>query len=147
GRALQEIDDVIAAGEDLGLAANQQDAYFVVLVGVLERFGERRVHRARKRVALLGAADLDRESAVGRIGVDLAVHRHLPRTRPPGLRGTSCRDCAAARGAARWSAIPSGRSSAPQRACRAENPRLPFPWPLARPPPGAATATLRACAR
>jgi hypothetical protein len=70
GRALHEVLDVVAAGEDAGLAGDQHGAHGLVLARGGERVGHGLVHGLRERVLLLGARDLDRGHAVEDGGLD-----------------------------------------------------------------------------
>jgi hypothetical protein len=74
GRALHEVLEVVAGGEDLRQPMDQHHAHRPVLLGGAEGAGELLVHARRDRVAARGTIEGDaRDRALAR-GDDVGVH-------------------------------------------------------------------------
>jgi len=71
GRLVEEVLEVVAGSEAVGLAVDEDHAHLRVGLGRLDRIGHRLVHVGGDRVFLVGAIELDAGDAVFGRGEDV----------------------------------------------------------------------------
>src|SRR4051794_3979189 len=73
-----ELADVVAGGEHIALAADQQDANGWIGLRALDCVGQRAVHRIRQRILLVGAGHGQAQDPVALLDLDVLGHSSSP---------------------------------------------------------------------